>query len=274
MMKMPFKLLIGLSITRRAFFLFLWGFAAISSVCQAQSLSVPDSVKALSVSSAQIVGTAYASNGSGEILYKEYHFRPEAKRWQVVYKTVDGVTGGAIDGEIIADKSLQFGEQMATPAFTLHDYRFGEVFAAEVTVTENGGEQLVLQRGKSNEPDIKRIDNDDDQNIVIDAGFDEFIRQNWQPLLAGDTVRFEFAYPKRLTTLSLQVQLNSDFPVDTDGDTYFRMIPSSGFLRLWVDPIYLSYQKSNQRLRSFHGVSNLYSSSREAWPVTLHYQYQ
>lgn len=270
MMKASFKLLIGLSITRRAFFLFLWGFAVISSVCQAQSLSVPDSVKALSVSSAQIVGTAYASNGSGEILYKEYHFRPEAKRWQVVYKTVDGEAGG----EIIADKSLQFGEQMASPAFTLRDYRFGEVFAAEVTATANGDEQLILQRGKSDDPGTKQVDLDSDRNIVIDAGFDEFVRQNWRPLLAGDTVRFEFAYPKRLTALSLQVQLNSDFPVDTDGDTYFKMTPSSGFLRLWVDPIYLSYQKSNQRLRSFHGVSNLYSSSREAWPVTLHYQYQ
>ena len=59
--------------------------------------------------------------------------------------------------------------------------------------------------------------------LVADAGFDEFIRRQWQPLLAGETVPLEFAVPSRLDSYGFTVRRRGSGEAAGEGAEIFRL---------------------------------------------------
>lgn len=183
--------------------------------------------------------------GSDRLLYREQHLvRREGERLLerlVLYRCPDGTA--------FARKRVDYRRSAQAPAFSLEDARdgYGEGLragsgAGTVWVREGGSE-----RSAALEPTPR---------LVADAGFDEFIRRNWQALLAGESVPLRFAVPARLESLA--------FKVSHVGSTRFDGEPAERFrLRLggwlgWIAPhIDVAYGRDSRRLLRFEGLSNL-----------------
>jgi hypothetical protein len=94
------------------------------------------------------------------------------------------------------------------------------------------------------------------QRLVIDAGFDEFIRANWSSLMSGKPLDLNFLVPSRLEAMHFQaLRVRSD---DLDGVPVevFRL-QLAGVLG-WVLPaIDVSYESQTHVLIRYEGLSDL-----------------
>ena len=100
-----------------------------------------------------VVGTAY-DRSSGHFLYTERHFcSAEGLSCQIEYR--DSL------GAIIARKKLDYTLSLVSPALVMNDYRQDLEFSVPASESEE---------------------------MVIDSGFDNYIRRRWDELLSGNDV--------------------------------------------------------------------------------------
>lgn len=92
--------------------------------------------------------------------------------------------------------------------------------------------------------------------LVADAGFDEFVRRQWGPLLAGKTVGMQFAVPSRLRSMAFSLHRAGQATVAGEPAWIFRL-KLDGWLGLVVPALELSYGQTSRRLLRFEGLSNL-----------------
>lgn len=204
------------------------------------------------------VGTAYDSDGK-RVLYREYYYLyPRDGRAEVIYRNDS-------DREIV-EKVLHIGRTTVAPSFEQRDLRTGEVLAAQWR-----GDVVQLARRDHSDDDLRTRRVDPTGKMVIDAGFDNFIRQHFARLLDGDTLEFDFALPARLTTVVLQVRQRSCD--DGDDRVCFRVSADNWMARLLSTPIDLEYDLDRRRLLTFRGVSNIAAADGSSQHVVIRYRY-
>ena len=190
-------------------------------------------------------GTATARH-TAKFLYGEHH----------VLKARDGRLAERVvlytcrDGTAFARKTVSYEDPLA-PDFSFED-------------TSNGMQEGVRSAAKGREVFFRanRIEAEKagrlpgDPGLVADAGFDEFIRMNWQPLMSGNPIALHFLVPSRLDAFVFQAQhLRSD-SADGTPTEIFRL-KLSGVLG-WVLPgIDVSYGALDHVLVRYDGVSDL-----------------
>lgn len=91
---------------------------------------------------------------------------------------------------------------------------------------------------------------------VADAGFDEFIRAHWQPLLAGEALPLQFALPSRLRAMDFSVRRAGSARIGGEAAAVFRL-RLDGLLGLVAPHIDVSYGLRSRRLLRFEGLGNL-----------------
>ena len=101
--------------------------------------------------------------------------------------------------------------------------------------------------------------------LVIDSGFDEFIRSNWGALMGGGALPMPFLVPSRLKDLSFQVQhVRGEMQAGVAAEV-FRLKLSG--IASWVAPhIDVSYSVDQHLLMRYQGPSDL----RDASGANLH----
>ena len=115
------------------------------------------------------------------------------------------------------------------------------------------------------------------ESIVVDAGFDPFVRKHWDRLINGDSVSAGMLVPSRLDTV--RVSLTKTEPRYCDHaavDVHCFVIRPAGMLRAvgWlVDPIYIGYGQQSQQLEVFNGISNLRDDNGEPQNVLITFDY-
>lgn len=178
-------------------------------------------------------------------LYREQHWiRREAGRpvdRLVLYRCPDGTA--------FARKRVDYRASALSPAFSFEDRRSGyrEGLRAGARPT------LFYQApGESGE----RRASVDAASLVADAGFDEFIRRQWAPLVAGGSLPFQFAVPSRLRSMAFSVQRAGAARVAGEAAWVFRLT-LDGWLGLVAPAIEVSYGQASRRLLRFEGLSNL-----------------
>src|SRR5699024_2205515 len=92
--------------------------------------------------------------------------------------------------------------------------------------------------------------------LVADAGFDEFIRRQWQPLLDGDAVPLEFAVPARLDSYAFTLRRRGSGQAAGEPAEIFRL-RLGGLWGLLAPHIDVAYGRDSRRLLWFQGLSNL-----------------
>lgn len=191
---------------------------------------------------------------SDRLLYLEQHLvrRADGEPTErlVIYRCGDGTP--------FARKRVDYRGSAVAPEFVFEDARLGY---GEGLRRRTGIEQVWVREGKGAAERSAALE--DDARLVADAGFDEFIRDHWTPLVAGESVPLRFAVPSRLQSLG--------FKVDRQGSTEFAGEPAESFrLRLggllgWLAPhIDVAYGRDSRRLLRFEGLSNLRTDDGES----------
>lgn len=182
---------------------------------------------------------------SGAVLYREQHWlrsdgvRPIERL--VLYRCPDGRAFGR--------KQVDYRHSAAAPAFHFDDVRSGYTEG----MRDDAGPSVFFRpaRGASEQSAAVAA-----PRLVVDAGFDEFIRSRWQALLSGAAVPLDFALPARLESLGFTVRRIGAARLAGEPAWVFRL--RLGGMLGWVAPhIDVAYGQQSRRLLRFEGISNV-----------------
>ena len=186
------------------------------------------------------------------ILYKEQHWI----RFNELLPIERLVMYRCPDGTAFARKRVNYHPSAQAPAFEFIDARKG--FVEGLRYKQNKAALWFRPPGAAAEKNAVLTA----QNLVADAGFNEFIKANWLKLRTGKALPLQFAVPTRLQAYK--------FNLKQTGESQFAGLPAvtyqlkiAGLLSLIADPIEVTYDKASRRLLRFHGLSNLRDDAGE-----------
>lgn len=213
-------------------------------------------------------GEVYDENGE-RLLYREYHLQPtedvQAVPTRVEYRTPDG--------ELFAEKTLDFSRSRTAPAIDFRDLRRDERIVTRYP-DGSGRIEMIYHPPGDESPERNTFDTD---SLIVDAGFDPFIRQHWDRLMDGDRLVSEFLVASRQDTVKVGIREvdAARCPTPVEGIRCLEVSPA-GTLRLFswfVDPIQLAYHPQPVRLMAFSGRGNIPDASGDPRQVRIHYEY-
>lgn len=193
------------------------------------------------------VGYARAIEG-GALLYIESHLVSDAgtprEQRVVLYRCPR-------DESYFARKQLTYSELRTRPTFTLDDARTG--YREGLRSTDAALE--VFHRDATDQP-LRTRPLSRAEEVVADAGFDEFVRARWNDLDAGRTVRFPFLVPSRREALTFKVKKHHDTTVENAPASVIRL-NLGGWLGYFLPHIDVTYRKSDRQLLRYLGLVNV-----------------
>jgi hypothetical protein len=214
---------------------------------------------------AAVSGIAYQGEaralGGDTLLYTEQHLLRQEQgapvERYVLYRCPDGAA--------FARKHVRYGEPPYAPQFEQQDARFGyaegfsrgriagEVFFRRSEVDERRQDAIALG-----------------ESLVVDAGFDEFVRAKWPLLQEGRSVPLRFLVPSRLSTYGFKVRKTGEQELFGDTVSHYQLA-LTGLLGWFADAIDVSYRHRDRRLMRFAGLSNIRKSPDENLLVEIHF---
>lgn len=208
----------------------------------------------------QFVGNAFDPN-TGELIYKEHHKvslnqNQEYLKAQVIYKDKQG--------EVFAQKQLDFSDALLVPKVSFTDTR------SQVTLNIQRQQDVVMIQYQDQRDSLK-ADVRYQQKMVVDAGFDQLLLENWDKVLSGETLKFDFLAPTRGQLIGFSLIPT----IQTDSIIQFDLEPSNFLISLLVDPIKLTYDKRNRRILRYEGLTNIEDISQdgEYFVAKIEYEY-
>lgn len=209
-----------------------------------------------------VTGTA-STLKTGKPAYREYH---DITKIQHTVRYVDE------NDKTIASKTVQYLHGFNTPEYQLQDQR----------VDINTGSEwkddhfIIFRQEKSEKRHEKMVKPADD--LVIDAGFDHFIRNHWDELIAGKVLPFSFAIADPLTILNMQLtEVSAAKTAITQHSDRYRYFLANSRNKLigWAIPeIHLAYDSESRLLQVYQGPSNITDQNDKAQTVNIRYEYQ
>ncbi len=184
----------------------------------------------------QVVGRAFDESGE-QLLYSEYHYCDSELACMIEYRKPDG--------ELIARKDLDYSYGPHSPALVMIDYLSGK----EV-----------------------RLGFSEREDVVVDAGFDNYVRSRWGELSGGESIEFPFQVVGFDQPLAMKAYRANQGSCALQ-ELCLEVSLDSWFLGLLVDPIVLSYARDSRRLLRFRGVSNLRDDKGKTFQVDIRYEY-
>ncbi|MCS6984305.1 MAG: hypothetical protein NZM25_04130 [Leptospiraceae bacterium] len=190
---------------------------------------------------------------SGRVIYYENH----EEIWQEGRHLHSEVTYTTPEGKTIARKKIIFEKSKTAPDFVTEDLRTGYLEGAQYL----GPQRIRLFTRESAHSPLKEKVLTFDDTVVVDGGFDYFIRQNWEKLMAGEKLHFLFTVPARLTAFRFRIyKIAEERFLDRDC-VRFALEFDNLFLRFFLDGFSLFYDKATRRLVIFRGLTNIPSPS-------------
>lgn len=210
----------------------------------------------------QFSGEARAEDGA--LLYTEHHqvegecvqgvFRPVEH--QVAYREPQG-NGG------FADKSLRYERSLLQPEVQFNQPRFEESLSISYP-----GEEIIEVDWQTPEGETRAFNVPVEGRAVVDAGFDNLVRQNWSALQQGRSVEFRFLGPTRGELYGFVLE-PSDHP-GLKADLEVAIRPTSMLLRFLVEPIQLGYNDRGA-LTHYLGLTNIRKNTDSNYQAHIRY---
>jgi hypothetical protein len=194
------------------------------------------------------VGHAF-SLATGEALYREIH-QPRVRNGRLLGDRVRYVTP---DGTTFARKEVDFTASRLAPAFRLIDQRTGYVEG----LTHTGADRIRLVLREGPRASVQRGVLKVSADVVADAGFDLLIFKHFDALKAGETLRFPFAAPSQLDTVTFRLRRIERREVLGEPAVIIRMEPDYALFRWLADPIDVAYHAETAALLRYEGLSNI-----------------
>lgn len=198
---------------------------------------------------------------------------------EVLYQERHQVTGSCQGGRWQPDEQQVEYRREGRPPFATKILSYqGSLLRPEVDFRQPGfDEELVIQADDSELSVEWGMGNGEAErwripvtgNLVVDAGFDHFVRANWDALTDGDSVGFSILAPTRGETYDFVAE---PAPESLEGaDHSFQIRPEGLVMRMLVDPIRLGYNNAGF-LTHYAGLGNIRRNSDENHVVAIRYQ--
>jgi len=194
-------------------------------------------------------GKAYDTK-TNELIYQEEH------RYNVVQgEMVMNSIFTDINGNTIAERVVEY-KNNKVKSYKLEQ---NKIAYQESITRDNRAVQFEERDGEKIDKEEVAIKSD----IVIDAGFSDYIVDNWEALNQGETLRFDFASVSQMGMIKLQVKMTDKKKTSaenylTDDDVVmFKMTLASPLLKMFIKPIEIGYYKESKQLAYYQGISNL-----------------
>lgn len=216
------------------------------------------------------IGTAWTPDKS-EVLYREYHFAEDPDldlTTRVEYRRADG--------SVFAEKTIDYSRSLTAPEIEHIDYR--NTARINTEFLEDARSAMIkvgFQAHDSNRYREELLTYR--ESVVVDAGFDPFVRKHWDQLVSGEPVSAAMLVPSRLDTVRISLTKTDSHLCDAaSDDIHCFVIRPAGMLRAvgwFVDPIYIGYEQASRRLQVFNGISNLRDDNDEPRNVLISFEY-
>ena len=184
---------------------------------------------------------------TGKPLYTEIHLLRRdgdvARERIVLYRCPDGRAFGR--------KTVADGDMPAAPTFRMEDAHVGYVEGAR-----RDGADVVSYFGFAADGAPVETPIAPRPSLVIDAGFDAFIRQHWDALQAGQTLPMQFLVPSRGKAYTFRLAKLRDEQLQGAPASVFRL-RLSGMLGWFASDIDVAYRNTDQRLMRFEGLTSV-----------------
>lgn len=200
---------------------------------------------------------------SGQPLYREAHFISQpgsAREVRIVHYQC------AANGAVFARKELDYAASRERPSFTLIDRLAG--YSEGLRLLPGGRAQVFNVSGPGR--DERQAVLPANKTIVADAGFDEFLKRRWAELERGDSVRFSFLIPSRLTAAEFRVTKHRDEIIDGTPASVIRM-SLTGVIGWLLPYIEVSYRQSDRALLRYRGLTNLRNSAGDNFTAVVEF---
>lgn len=249
----------------------------------------------LPVKKADIIGVSRDIK-SGDFLYCEYHiFEEKENPSQQTKKTL--VEYRATDQTLIATKAVDYSPSLVRPNVVQKDLRHNELRStmdstlnstvnnsiknanSSSIVGDDKKSTVNVSYRKPNSEELKSIAIELTDMLVIDAGFDEAVKQYWYTLTRGEKLIIDFLSPVHLRTFKLTVKQSNTGSCfkeayDRQAQTCFLIRPSNMVLNLFVKPLALIYDLKAKRLMRFKGDVNITNTQGGTLNAVIQYYYE
>jgi hypothetical protein len=199
--------------------------------------------------------TGYArSIDTGTLLYVETHAvsaAETANERRVVLYSPD------LERPPFARKLLEYDEDRSRPGFWLEDRRSG---FAEGFAQLPSGSVVSARAGAAANLRTRTVAGD--SVLIVDAGFDEFVRTRWTALARGESLLAPFLVPSRLGAVNFRVRRVSATRIDGADASVIRL-SLAGPLGWILSDIDVTYRNSDRRLLRYRGLTNIRDAGGE-----------
>ena len=169
-------------------------------------------------------------------------------------------------GKVIAKKTIDFSKGESSPAFLQEDMRDGYMEGAEIE-----GEIVKLLYKKNKNEALKTKELSIPEPVVIDGGFNNFVKKNWKQIQEGSSIKFNFAVPSQLDYFTFRVKKEHESICNGKKAVVFKMEADNFLIRQLVAPIILTYDVNTMRLMKYEGLSNINDGKGKSYQVKLTY---
>lgn len=202
-------------------------------------------------SAGQLEFRGYAYDlSSNRFLYTEVHRQQiEGARW--LGGTIDYY---APDGRKIGHKTLDFTRNRTVPVYRMDLTTRGGYMEGIAEVTD---EHVVMIKRGYGAREVERVTVPMPEVAAADSGFHVFLRDRFEALMKGETVKFAFVVAGNLDTFRFRARRIGETTFEGKPAVALRVEPAS-ILRWLVDPLELVYDPVLRKLLEYRGVSNLH----------------
>jgi hypothetical protein len=193
--------------------------------------------------------TGYARDiSTGALLYVESHAVQSAgtaaEKRVVLYRC-------SRDSAPFARKELSYADDRIAPSFRFDDARSG--FSERLA---RGAGGLIVSERAGNGAEWRSATLTASASLVVDAGFDEFVRNRWTQLEEGESTKVSFLVPSRLASVGFRLRKVGETRIETQAASVIRL-SLAGPLGWFVPDIDVTYRKLDRRLLRYRGITNV-----------------
>lgn len=208
-------------------------------------------------------GNAYDLR-SGAFLYSENH----NEYWQNGRHAYSIVEYRDRDGRLIASKRINFQANRSAPTFRLEDRRDGYVEGVE-----RNASGLALFTRESEGKELRQTVIQVPDPVVVDGGFDYFVRDNFDALLQGRSIPPNFVVSAKLDYFRFRVIPAGQTEINGRPALKLRLTIDNLLLRPLVASMEISYDIETRRLLRYSGVSNINNDQGHSYQARIDFTY-
>jgi hypothetical protein len=203
-----------------------------------------------------------------EFIYTENHtefYKNEEHLYSIIeYKYPDRKT--------FARKKIEFGKKRTQPDFLMEDFRYG--YRDKSVLVNQSSQEFSIEHQRSKDEKVQTKLVQVPGTVVVDGGFDYFIRDDFDAISKGEVIKGNFLLVNRLDYFQCRVVKTANVKYRDRDAIVFLLRPENLVLRAIADKIQVTYDLKTKRLLEYIGVSNLMDNEGKDFPkVKIVFQY-